>query len=257
MRRYLEDIGVRRTALQPLGVDADVFSPDRGTLDLRRELGLAADVRLLVYAGRFSAEKNLHVLRGAFARLGPGYHLLLVGGGEHLRPAGNVSVVPYRRSAVELASWLASCDALVHAGCSETFGLVIVEAMACGLPVVAARAGAVPELVDEGVGLLATPFSASDLAAAIAALYERDRAALGAEARRRVLERHTWDRAFPRLFAAYAALDSSAPECVEAERTGAVGHHELPAVVRPAHEDDLVGNQIGVDGLRKRARVPH
>ena len=45
----------------------------------------------------------------------------------------NISLIPYRRDSVELAQWLASADALVHAGTKETFGLVILEAMACGL----------------------------------------------------------------------------------------------------------------------------
>lgn len=65
-----------------LGVDAAAFSPQRRTLALREieRLGLPADTRLLVYAGRFAREKNLPVLLQAFARLGAPYHLLLIGG---------------------------------------------------------------------------------------------------------------------------------------------------------------------------------
>ena len=206
MCEYLGELGVRRTALQPLGVDAGIFCPARRTLDLRRELGLADDTRLLAYAGRFSREKNIDVLRDAFARLGAPYHLLMIGGGEHEQPAANVTVLPYRRDSVELARWLASADALVHAGTRETFGLVVLEALACGRPVVATRAGAIPELVDESVGLLAEPHDAASLAAAIAALYERDIEALGQAARTRVLERYTWSRALPLQLAAYARL---------------------------------------------------
>src|SRR6202041_2256336 len=106
--------------------------------------------------------------------LGKPYHLLLIGGGRSARPSHNVSMLPYRRDSIELAQWLASADALVHAGSKETFGLVILEAMACGLPVVAARASAIPELVDESVGILAEPGSASSMAEAIVALYEGD-----------------------------------------------------------------------------------
>ena len=69
-------------------------------------------------------------------------------------------MLPYRRDSVELAQWLASADALVHAGTKETFGLVILEAMACGRPVVAARAGAFPEFIDDSVGMLAKPYDA-------------------------------------------------------------------------------------------------
>ena len=68
----------------------------------------------------------------------------------------------------------------MHAGTKETFGLVLLEAMACGRPVVAARASAIPEFVDESVGMLAEPCNAASMADAIAALYERDLDAVGA-----------------------------------------------------------------------------
>jgi alpha-1,6-mannosyltransferase len=78
--------------------------------------------------------------------------------------------------------------------------------MACGRPVVAARAGAFPEFVDESVGVLAEPDSADGMAAAIVALYERDLEAVGAAARARVLRHYTWSRAFHAQLAAYASL---------------------------------------------------
>lgn len=207
---YLGALGLRNTALQPLGVDVDIFSPQRRTAGLRRTLGLADDTRLLVYAGRFSGEKNIDVLYGALRQLGERYHLLMLGGGEHARPAPNITVQPYRRDSRELAAMIASCDALVHAGCSETFGLVIIEALACGIPVVGANAGAVPEHVDETVGMLAPPGDAAGMAAAIAALYERDLAALGRAARERALQRYTWTRALQLLLGHYAAVAGAA-----------------------------------------------
>lgn len=206
MCAYLNDIGVQHTAHQPLGVDAEIFCPERRTLDLRARLGLDPQTRLLVYAGRFSGEKNVPVLLHAFALLGRPYHLLLIGGDEEARPTANVTLLPYRRDSVELAQWLASADALVHAGTKETFGLVILEAMACGRPVVAARAGAIPEFVDESVGMLAEPNSASSMAEAIVALYERDLDAVGAAARQRVLNHFTWNMAFQGQMAAYQSL---------------------------------------------------
>jgi len=206
MCEYLDDLGVQRVLHQPLGVDVEVFHPRRRTLALRPRLGLPAAARVLVFAGRFAGEKNLPVLLQAFARLGSPYHLLLIGGEREARPAANVTVLPYRRDSLELAQWIASADALVHAGTKETFGLVLLEAMACGRPVVAARAGAFPELVDDSVGVLAAPNSATGMAEAIAALYERDLAAVGAAARARVLRQFTWQRAFHSQFAAYASL---------------------------------------------------
>jgi alpha-1,6-mannosyltransferase len=206
MCEYLRNLGVAHVVHQPLGVDAEVFNPARRRNTLRECLGLPARSRVLVFAGRFAEEKNLPVLLQAFARLGAPYHLLLIGGGRRARPAANVTMMPYRRDSYELAQWIASADALVHAGTKETFGLVILEAMACGRPVVAARAGAFPEFVDETVGALAEPHSAAGMAAAIASLYERDLDAVGAAARARVLRHFTWNRAFHTQLAAYASL---------------------------------------------------
>ncbi|HVN44267.1 MAG TPA: glycosyltransferase [Steroidobacteraceae bacterium] len=206
MCEYLRSIGITQALHQPLGVDAEIFNPACRSDTLRKSLGLPADARVLVYAGRFAEEKNLPLLLQAFARLGAPYHLLLIGGARHARPAANVTMMPYRRDSHELAQWLASADALVHAGTQETFGLVILEAMACGRPVVAARAGAFPEFVDDSVGMLAEPHSAAGMAEAIAALYDRDLEALGAAARLRVVRHFTWSRTFHSQLAAYASL---------------------------------------------------
>jgi alpha-1,6-mannosyltransferase len=221
MCEFLRSLGVAQVAHQPLGVDAEVFTPGRRSDTLRECLGLPARARVLVYAGRFAEEKNLPVLLQAFARLGTPYHLLLIGGARRARPAANVTMLPYRRDSHELAQWIASADALVHAGTKETFGLVILEAMACGRPVVVARAGAFPEFVDDTVGALAEPLNAVSMAEAIAALYERDLDAVGAAARARVLRHFTWNRAFHAQLAAYAAL---------------VGAHRMPITDTPILE---------------------
>jgi len=203
---YLNELGVAHTMHQPLGVDAEVFHPARRRAGIAERLGLPRDARVLLYAGRFAPEKNLPLLLQAFARLGAPYHLLLIGGERTARPAANVTMLPYRRDSVELAQWIASADALVHAGTKETFGLVILEAMACGRPVVAARAGAFPEFVDDSVGILAAPNCSASMAEAIAALYERDLDAVGNAARARVLRQFTWHSAFHGQMAAYASL---------------------------------------------------
>jgi len=221
MCEFLNALGVHHTVHQPLGVDAEIFAPERRTLDLRARLGLPENTRLLAYAGRFSGEKNLSVLLHAFARLGKPYHLLLIGGDRDAHPTPNVTMLPYRRDSRELAQWLASVDALVHAGTKETFGLVILEAMACGRPVVAARAGAIPEIVDENVGVLAKPADGESMAEAIAALYERDIEAVGAAARARVLKKFTWTQAFTSQVNAYNGLVAAhrvnvpAPQVIE------------------------------------------
>jgi alpha-1,6-mannosyltransferase len=212
MCQYLNSIGVMHTMHQPLGVDVEAFSPARRGRDLRAELNLPRDARLMLFAGRFSAEKNIPQLLDAFRRLGDPYHLLLIGGGESGRN-GNITRLPYCRDNHELASYMCGADGFVHAGAHETFGLVILEALACGRPVVAVRAGAIPELLDEKAGVLAEADpperAAVNLAGAVAALYERDLEALGAAARAHVVGNYSWTRALQALMARYQAAFSA------------------------------------------------
>jgi alpha-1,6-mannosyltransferase len=216
---YLHSIGVGHATCQPLGVDVDTFTPERRTRNLAEELNLPGGTRILAFAGRFSGEKNIPVLTAAFRRLGNQYHLLLIGGDVAVRE-GNVTRIPYCRDNRELATYMASADAFVHAGTHETFGLVVLEAMACGRPVVAMRAGAIPELVDEKAGLLAEPHvdpdaAARHLAGAIAGLYDRDLDALGAAARRHVVSNYSWSRALQSLMSRYqSALAARIPDGV-------------------------------------------
>jgi alpha-1,6-mannosyltransferase len=199
----LQDLGVERVMHQPLGVDTEVFRPGRRDPGIRRALGLRDGARLLVFAGRFAHEKNLPLLLSAFRRLGPRYHLLLVGGGMDLPAQANVTVLDYRASELELACLIASCDALVHAGAQETFGLIVLEAMACGLPVVGVAEGGVAELVGDRHGVLVPPGNACAFAEGIEALYAHDVQALGARARETVERRYSWDRVMSSLLALY------------------------------------------------------
>ncbi|MHA6523517.1 glycosyltransferase [Tessaracoccus sp. G1721] len=210
---YLRSFGVGNVTSQPLGVDIDTFNPVRRRRDLREELGLARGTRLLAFAGRFSAEKNIDVLTEALRKLGDRYHLLMVGGDETRRD-GNVTRIPYRRDNRQLATYFASADALLHAGTYETFGLVVLEAMACGRPVVAMRAGALPELIAENTGLLAEPqghpvMAAVSLAAAVEELYARDPDAMGEAARRHVEANYSWTHVLPGLMSRYQVAVSA------------------------------------------------
>lgn len=210
MLSKLAEIGVEHTALQRLGVDTRVFNPGRRDPELRARLGLAPETRLAVFAGRFSQEKHIDQLVAAFRQLGAGYHLLLVGGRRAARLAPNISLYPYQGEGEILARLIASSDFMVHAGDSETFGLVAAEAMACGLPVLGIDAGAIPELVDSEVGLLVQRPNAAELAAGIQALCEQDLAALGAAARARVERCYSWDPVLRSLTATYAGLTNNA-----------------------------------------------
>ena len=209
MVEQLEEMGVRGAVHQPLGIDSRIFHPGRGDATLREHLGLDPDTRLLVYAGRFTAEKKLHVLVEAVRKLGERYHLILVGGGgpgaELARPA-NVTVVPFERDQRQLARLLASCDVLVHPGDCETFGLIVLEAMACGLPIVGTNSGGVAELVDRETGILAEPNNVDSLAGAIEAIYYRDMVRMSEAARRKAAERYDWNEILPQVLGRYDIL---------------------------------------------------
>jgi len=201
----LDAAGIRNVAIQPLGVDVEVATPQAKDPGLRATLGIAADARLLVFAGRMSAEKRIRDLMAAASLLGRSYHLLLIGGRRRRTLAPNVTLMKYQQDPHQLARILASCDAFVHAGDQETFGVVVLESMACGLPVVAARAGALQELVDESVGETFRARDPFDLVRAVDRLFERDREALGRAARQRA-ESCSWDAAFTQLIGHYWRL---------------------------------------------------
>ena len=170
MAERLVGWGVRQAAVQPLGVDCTVFAPSRGDPAFRdhlmRRLGLAPATKLLVYSGRFAPEKNLPLLCEAVRLLGPGHALLAVGAGPQPPQGPGVFVLPPERDSKRLARLVASCDAYVHAGDQETFGLGVLEAMACGTPVVVSSAGGLGELAHE-VGITVARRRAHEWADAI------------------------------------------------------------------------------------------
>lgn len=209
MVRRLEELGIERVVHQPLGVNTEVFSPMRRTGRLRQQLGLPPETRLLCFAGRFAREKQLPLLLDAVRRLGAPYHLLLIGSGMEIAPTPGHTCLPFQRNSVALAGLIADCDMLVHGGDQETFGLVVLEAMACGIPVVGMAAGGVAELVDDDTGALVPSGCARVLAEAIHGMYERDLAQLGENARRKAVEQYDWRRAVGNLVTVYESLCAS------------------------------------------------
>jgi alpha-1,6-mannosyltransferase len=209
MVQQLAGMGVPDAVHQPLGIDSTLFHPRQRLDNLRTQLKLPLETRLLVYAGRFTAEKKLDVLIEAVRKLGRPYHLVLIGGGAELPRDPQITYIQFRRDQGQLARLLASCDMLVHPGDCETFGLIVLEAMACALPVVGTTGGGVAELVDEQSGILAQPNSVASLAEAIAAMYECDLASVGAHARRKAQEHYDWNQILPQLLYRYAGLLAS------------------------------------------------
>ncbi len=156
MVQQLTEHGIERVAFWPGGVDTDLFQPSRRSAAMRDRLSQGhPDSPLLLYIGRLSAEKDLESLRPMLDAF-PSARLALVGDGPHRLEleeyfAGmNVYMAGFLHGE-ELASAYASADVFIMPSRTETLGLVVLEAMASGLPVVAARAGGIPEMIEDGI----------------------------------------------------------------------------------------------------------
>ncbi|MGF0240696.1 glycosyltransferase family 4 protein [Rhodococcus sp. IEGM1300] len=206
MADKLIGLGVKNVFVQPLGVDLQTFNPAARDPELRAELGIDESTHLLIFAGRGSKEKNLPVLLECMKRLGRRYHLLLVGSSMPAQVPGNVTVVDEFCSAPHLARLLASADALLHAGDQETFGLIILEAMASAIPVVAVASGAFTEIVTDQCGVLCAPNNSLAMANAVRELFSSGTTELGQRARNHVERHYSWDTVVDSLLGHYHAV---------------------------------------------------
>lgn len=206
MTAQLRDWGVPQARHQPLGVDCSQFdATHRLGPAWRVSLGLPAEARLAVFVGRFAPEKELPVLAEAMRRLGGRAWLLAIGAGPRPPRGRRVVILPPIHEPARLAAVLASADVFVHSGAQETFGLSVLEAMACGLPVVARASAGTGELVDGSVGQAVGRGTPAAFAEAIDAVLGRDRHALGTAARARALA-NDWEQVLPALVRRYDAL---------------------------------------------------
>ena len=203
-------MGVQDVALWPKGVDTRLFSPAKASPAMRRRLtGGHPGQRLVLSVGRLSKEKNLEALLDPLRRL-PGTRLAVVGDGPHRaelerRFAGTPTVFPGPLAGEELAAAYASADVFAFPSTTETLGLVALESLASGVPVVGARAGGIPFAVDDGrTGLLAAPGDTGGFTAHLARLLDDEplRARMGA-AGRADAEGHGWRAATEALVASY------------------------------------------------------
>ncbi|AZL70474.1 MULTISPECIES: glycosyltransferase family 4 protein [Pseudomonas] len=212
MADKLRRLGIRDVHVQHLGVDLALFNPTQHDPGLRAQLGIAETSRLLVFAGRGSREKNLPVLLDCMRLLGHRYHLLLLGSNMPASVPDNVSVIDHFCPAQEVARLLASADLLLHAGDQETFGLVILEAMASATAVVAVRAGAFREIVNEQCGRLCRPNDSQAMADGVREAFEDGVARLGAQARLHAEQHYSWDQVVNGLLLHYQAVLGHLPQ---------------------------------------------
>lgn len=206
------------------GCDARLFHAcDRAAA--RAALGIPSDARVVLFVGRLVALKGLHELLEATTQLTssiPRLHLVLVGEGpmeQALRR--RLAALPGLQSTLagpqppeRVAQWMAASDVVTLPSHSEGHPNVLVEAMACGRPVVATRVGGIPEVIDASTGILVPP---------------RDPPALGrglAQALAREWDEGTISRRFSRDWSRVAAETLDA--CREAMHSHAARHSHRP-----------------------------
>ena len=180
MVEELRERGIQHTALWQRGVDTELFRPDRARPELRQRLlgGQSDSNALLLYVGRLSAEKQIERIRPVLDAM-PQARLALVGDGPHRQQlekvfAGSATTFVGYLGGEELAGAYASADAFLFPSSTETLGLVLLEAMAAGCPVVAARRGGIPDIVTDGLnGCLYEPDGMDDGASSFTAASQR------------------------------------------------------------------------------------
>ncbi len=196
------------------GVDRTVFSPARRDLDWRRSLGIADDDVVIGFLGRLVMEKGLDVIADSIdelARRRIPHRVLVIGEGparDWFEARLPHAVFTGFQGGADLGRAVAAMDVLFNPSVTETFGNVTLEAMACGVPVVAAAATGSQSLVDDHVsGRLIAPGAVHAFAEALRCYIEHSelRARHGAAGNRRA-DDFAWDAINGAVANTYARL---------------------------------------------------
>lgn len=218
VQKDLLDQGVRKVGLWRRGVDAEEYHPRYRDDTLRARISDGhPDEIIMLYVGRLSAEKQIGQIRTVLEQV-PGTRLALVGGGPYQAELETffaglpVKFVGYL-TGQPLASAYASADIFVFPSAFESFGLVILEAMASGLPVVSSRVGGAQDMIIEGVN--GFTFDVDDNAALVKAVRQiasdpAKRQTMSAESRR-LAEAQSWSNMMDELLTCYEAVIAGQP----------------------------------------------
>lgn len=205
--------GIIHVDLWQRGVDTELYQPDLASLEMRNHLSQNhPDDPLLLYVGRLGAEKEIEQIKPILAAI-PKARLALVGDGPHRENLQQyfadtpTHFVGYLRGKT-LAEAYSSADAFIFPSRTETLGLVLLEAMAAGTPVIAARSGGIPDIVTDGVnGYLFDPQDEQGAIKATQRLlaHPEERDTLRRQARQEA-ERWGWGAATQQLYRYYESI---------------------------------------------------
>ncbi|MDX2225442.1 MAG: glycosyltransferase [Rhodospirillaceae bacterium] len=220
MARRLASFGVERLTAIPFGADRAAFSPGARDPALRVEMlrlcGIEApDARLLIAIGRHHPEKRWETMISGvrLARRSANIGLFGVGDGPWrawvarcARRAGHVHLAGATADRALLARWLASADGFLHGSAAETYGIVVAEALASGLPLVVPNVGGAAELARPGYAETYPPGDVRACAEAILRLLARERTSTSAAASAAAQRLGDPADHFKHLFAHYQGL---------------------------------------------------
>ena len=209
-------IDPKKICLFPRGVDAARFHPSKRNVNFLKEQFNAGDGPKILYVGRISKEKDLHVLAQAFRDLTQtlwDVELILVGDGPYLKElkellAGAPCIFTGYRDGEELATIYASCDLFAFPSATDTFGNVVLEAQASGLPVIVTDSGGPQEnMIPHKTGQVVPVGDPEALLQALKFLLA-DRARLKemGKAARLNMENRSYERAFDETWQIYQKI---------------------------------------------------
>ncbi|WP_020144746.1 glycosyltransferase family 4 protein [Terracoccus sp. 273MFTsu3.1] len=200
LRRFYPGLAIP-TVVIGNGVDIERFRPPSpAERDAARgRLGLGTDDQMVLFIGNEFGRKGLPLLVDAVARLGPQVHVVVVGGTPEMIASESGSEAAealgvrlhFAGAHPDPRPWLHAAEAVAMPSAYESYGLVVLEALACGVPVVATATGCVPDVVTDGVNGAVVSATPDDLARGLAQVLALDPATTAAAARESA-EQHSW-----------------------------------------------------------------
>ncbi|MEK8130992.1 glycosyltransferase family 1 protein [Paenibacillus filicis] len=214
-RRHLEEKGLAPLEIWPRGVETASFHPRGGRDETLASRNISPDKFVILYVGRLAPEKSIDVLMGTFDSLPASIracsHLIVAGDGPLYKPLteryggeADITFTGFEQGEA-LRELYAAADVFLFPSATETFGNVVLEAMASGTPVIGAAAGGVADSIEHGkTGLLCVPGDTADFARAVCRIFS-DRGLAGelAGQAHSYSLRQSWDAIFSRLYASY------------------------------------------------------